>query len=245
MSSELLIALISGVVALIAAALAIWGQLRSTQLGAKLQALGLAEEARLKTEEAMAGYREPLARAAFELQSRLYNILEKHLFMNHFDKGNERERTYVIDNTAFLVAQYLAWTEIIRRDIQYIDLGQDGQTRDLAHLQEKIHVLFLTDRFERTFRIFAGEQRAIGERMIRDATKGPECIGYAAFLTKLAQAPDPLLDYVREDARQLSTMLQTARPRLVALQNALIDLLAFLDPDFIRFPKERRAKVVE
>jgi hypothetical protein len=31
---------------------------------------------------------------------------------------------------------------------------------------------------------------------------------------------------------------------MVGLQNALIDLLAFLDPQFIRFPQERRSKVV-
>src|SRR5215471_12874053 len=34
-----------------------------------------------------------------------------------------------------------------------------------------------------------------------------------------------------------------ARPRLIAFTNALIDLLQFLDPDFVRFPKERRTKV--
>jgi hypothetical protein len=45
--------------------------------------------------------------------------------------------------------------------------------------------------------------------------------------------------------RDLSAQLTIARPRLVALQNALVDLLTFLDPDFIRFPQERRTKVIE
>jgi hypothetical protein len=81
--------------------------------------------------------------------------------------------------------------------------------------------------------------------MIRDAERGPECAGYAAFLDQLAKAPDPLLEPIREDVRNLSTQFQDARSRLRALQNALIDLLAFLDPNFIRFPEERRKKVIK
>jgi hypothetical protein len=64
------------------------------------------------------------------------------------------------------------------------------------------------------FRVFAGEQRAVGERMIRNGTRGPECIGYGAFLDQLAKAPDPLLEPVRQDVRDLSIQLAVARPRL-------------------------------
>ena len=244
MKAELLVALISGAVALSSGALAVWGQSRSAQLSVKVEDLRQAEQRRIESEKALSHYREPLARAAYDLQSRLYNILEQGLIPVYFDNGDERERSYVVDNTAFLVAQYFAWTEIIRRDIQYINLGQDKQTRQLARLQDDIYALFQTDRFDRMFRVFAGEQRAIGERMIRDGTRGPECAGYGTFLDQLTKAPDPLLEPVRQDVRNLSTQLAIARPRLVALQNALIDLLAFLDPDFIRFPKERRTKVI-
>jgi hypothetical protein len=239
---ELLVALISGAVALFSGALAVWGQFKSARLSAQLEEVRLAQQRRIESEKTLSRYREPLARAAYDLQSRFYNILEQGLIVAYFDNGGERERSYVVNNTAFLVAQYLAWTEIIRRDIQYINLGQDEQTRQLARLQDDIYALFQTDRFDRTFRVFAGEQRAIGERMIRDGTRGPECAGYGAFLDQLAKAPEPLLEPVRADVRILSTHLAPVRPRLVALQNALVDLLAFLDPDFIRFPKERRTK---
>ena len=245
MKTELLVAMISGAVALSAGALAVWGQFRSARLAAEMEELRLAEQRHIESEKALSRYREPLARAAYDLQSRLYNILEQGLIAAYFDNGDERERSYVVDNTAFLIAQYLAWTEIIRRDIQYIDLGQDEETRKLARLQDGIYAIFQTDRFNRIFRIFAGEQRAIGERMIRDAERGPECAGYAAFLDQLAKAPDPLLEPIREDVRNLSTRFQDARPRLGALQNALIDLLAFLDPNFIRFPADRRNKVIK
>ena len=70
------------------------------------------------------------------------------------------------------------------------------------------------------------------------------CLGYAAFLDELSLAADPMLGAIREDVASLNTDLERARPRLVALQIALISLLAFLDPEYIRFPKDRRSKVV-
>jgi hypothetical protein len=243
-TTDLAIALISGAVALAAGCLAVWGQFRSTRLSAELEDLRLAEQRRMDSEKALSRYREPLARSAYDLQSRLYNILEQGLIEAYFNNGEERERTYVVENTTFLFAQYLAWTEIIRRDIQFIDLGQDEQTRELARLQDDIYSLLQTDGFGRHFRIFAGEQRAIGESMICDGVRGLECVGYAAFLNGLATFQESLLEPIREDVRSLSARLPEAHPRLVALQNALIDLLEFLDPDFLRFPKERRWKVL-
>lgn len=203
----------------------------------------LAEQRRLESEKNIARYREPLARAAYDLQSRLYNILEQNLIKKYFDNGDERERAYVVDNTTFLIAQYFAWTEIIRHEIQLLNLGDDEQTRRLARLQDDIYSLFQTDRFSRILRVFAGEQRAIGERMVREGPRGPECLGYAACLDLFAGGGDTLVEALRSDVRGLSDRLEEGRVRIAALQHALIDLLAFLDPAFVRFPQERRRKV--
>jgi hypothetical protein len=243
MQIELIIALLSGAVALVGALIAVFGQLRSARFASELEALQQAEQRRLDTEKVVARYREPLARAAYDLQSRLYNILQQHLIETYLRDGDPREQAYVVDNTAFLVAQYFAWTEIIRRDIQHIDLGQDDQTRKLARLQDHIYGLFQSDDYDRVLRVFAGEQRAIGERMIQEGSRGLECAGYATFLDRIATSPDPLLEPIREDVRRLTTQLDNARPRLVALQHALIDLLSFLDPQHIRFPESRCTKV--
>lgn len=245
MRMELIIAVISGAVALFSAGIALWGQTRTTRLAAELETLRLADQRRFEAERTAARYREPLGRAAYDLQSRLYNILRQNLLPVYYDQGDDRERSYVVDNTSFLVAQYFAWTEIVRRDIQYIDLGQDEQTRRLARLQDEIYSLFQTDRFGRHFRVFAGEQRAIGERMIKEGPRGLECLGYAAYLDQVTKSNDRLIEAMRSDVRSLSANLSQARPRLVALQHALIDLLEFLDPDFVRFPKDRRSKVPE
>jgi hypothetical protein len=142
-----------------------------------------------------------------------------------------------------LIAQYFAWTEIIRKEIQFIDLGENVQTRRLTRLRDSIYSLWQTDSLHPLFMIFAGEQRAIGENLIVEGPRGPECIGYAAFLSSSAHLEDHLLAALRSDTLQLSTLLSAARPRLVNLQHALIDLLAFLDPAGIRFPLDRRSKV--
>jgi hypothetical protein len=243
MGTELVVAIISGVVALSSAAIAIWGQHRATLMAADLQKLRLAEQQRLESEKTISHYREPLARAAYALQSRLFNILELRMITVYLDNGSEREQSYVVDNSAYLIAQYFAWTEIIRQDIQYIDLGEDEQTRKLAGLQDNIYALFQTDKYYHIFRVFAGEQRAIGEWMLTSDANGPECIGYAEFLDNIQSRPHTLIDALRDDVRALSGHLDAARPRLVALQNALIEMLDFLDPEFIRFPEKSRSKV--
>src|ERR1051325_3451115 len=118
MKTELIVAIISAVVALSSAAVAIFGQLKSTRLQADLEELRTAETRRFESERAVAKFREPLANAAYDLQSRLFNILERNLLQRYVKGGNERTRSYVIDNTTYVIAQYLAWTEIIRREIQ-------------------------------------------------------------------------------------------------------------------------------
>jgi hypothetical protein len=153
MRTEVLVAIIAAAVALASAGFTLWGQARTTRLAAQLENLRLVEQRRFEAERTAARYREPLARAAYDLQSRLYNILQQNLLAVYFDKGDERERSYVVDNTTFLVAQYFAWTEIVRRDIQYIDLGRDEQTRRLARLQDDIYSFFQTDRYSRLFRV--------------------------------------------------------------------------------------------
>jgi hypothetical protein len=95
--AALLVGLISGAVALAAAGIAVWGQFKIARFAAQQKV----EERKVDTEKTMSRYREPLARAAYDLQSRLYNILKQGLITVYFDNGDKRERAYVIDNTAF------------------------------------------------------------------------------------------------------------------------------------------------
>lgn len=243
MKSDIFVALLSAVVALVAASVTIWGQVKVARVAAGLEDLRVSEQRRLDKEQVTARYREPLAHAVNDLQSRLYNILQQRFLEEFFDKGDDRSQSYVVNNTVFLIAQYFAWTEIVRRDIQYIDLGHDQQTGRLARLRDEVYTLFQTDELGRVLRVFAGEQRAIGERMVQVGPRGLECIGYGAFLDRTQAGIDDLTRALMADVRALHVSLPLARPRLIALQHALINLLEFLDPDYIRFPKDRRSKV--
>ena len=143
-----------------------------------------------------------MGRAAYDLQSRIFNIVagpdndhpQRGRFLEvYLGGGDERTRNYAIKNTLYLIAQYFAWTELVRWDIQFIDLGVDEETRRLTWLQDNIYSPWQSDNYTPLLRIFAGEQRAIGERLIREGTRGPECMGYAAFLNFYKANPDPLL----------------------------------------------------
>ena len=243
MEAPVIAASIAAIAAVMSATFAARTQLRVARLNAKLLRDSAKEERINDHERAVARYREPLGHAAYDLQSRLFNILKQGLIDKYVNRGDERSRFYVINNTIFLIAQYFAWTEIIRKEIQFIDLGENESSRRLARLRDNIFNLWQTDSFHPLMRVFAGEQRAIGEHMIAEGVRGPECMGYAKFLENAASIEDTLINALKSDVHQLSTSLPAARPRLIALQHALIDLLLFLDPEYIRFPIDRRTKV--
>src|SRR5271165_220860 len=244
MNVTIIAAIISAVVALAAAVIAIVGQVRVKRVEAQLALQKADADRRAEIEKTAQKFREPLGRAAYDLQSRIYNIVKSDFLNAYLENGDERTKSYAIRNTLFVIAQYFAWTELVRREIQFIDLGADERTRKLSELQDSIYSIWQTNAYgDPLFRIFAGEQRAIGERLIRNDPRGPECMGYASFLDFYKEHRDPLLCAVEADVATLGASLPRALPRLVALHHALVDLLDFLDPSFVRFPQRNRTKL--
>ena len=151
MEVQLTVALIAGAVALASAA----GTILSSRRNAEQAAVNSQEIEQLKIDydrfkaatqkqSEISRFSEPLARSAYDLQSRLYNILKQGLVEAYLVRGNDREKSYVTNNTVFLVGQYLCWTELDRREIQYIDLGESSKTRELLRLQDTIYALWGT-----------------------------------------------------------------------------------------------------
>jgi hypothetical protein len=195
-----------------------------------------------KRRKEVSAFSEPLTRATYDLQSRLFNIIKQNFAGTYLQHGSEREKEYVVENTTFLICQYFCWTEIARKEIQFIDLGEHERTRKLTHLQDTIQNILGSDEHSSSFRIFAGEQRAAGEALIKEGSRGSECIGYGTFLKVLPRGTNPLIDIIRNDVRKLATDVARAEGRLRKFQNLLIELLDMLDPDHVRFPAERRSK---
>lgn len=197
--------------------------------------------AQQRSAEIISRYSEPLAYAAFDLQSRLYNI-RRGRFMWASDIPSQYRKL----NTLWLIGQFLAWVEIVRRDIQIIDLGDLRKTTLLQrHLLNVSSIMSSTaKRVEGFPRIFRGEQRAIGELMATERRVGDQqrgdCLGYAQFTNRFLE-PDFGMTFGDLAATLDGWMNAAPFPdvgghRLVLVQRTLIDLIDFLDPDWVRFP---------
>jgi hypothetical protein len=82
MKTELIVALIAGAVALASAGGTVWSSQRtnSNELAIKrLEIDNEASKAAAQRQNEMSRFSEPLARSAYDLQSRLYNILRQDL----------------------------------------------------------------------------------------------------------------------------------------------------------------------
>jgi hypothetical protein len=235
------------VVAILAAAVSFSSAVYTTRLQSRL-----AEESREKSKaeqlkELMGRYRDPLLHSAFELQSRLYNIAKLEFLDNYHRDGKPDEKAYAVDNTLYVIGEYLGWVEIMRREVRFLDLGDELKNRDWNECLLGVREAFLdTGIGEPVLRLFKGEQRAIGEVMIREeegeGNRGLECIGYAEFVARLE---DPSFNRwftrLRGDIEAL--LDEGRRVRLVALQNALIALVDQLDPRCVYFKPELRQKL--
>ena len=91
----------------------------------------------------------------------------------------------------------------------------------------------MTEAHAAPFRLFRGQQRAIGELMISGSPRdgGAECLGFATF-TRCLRDPEfaSWFDALREDIDLIARERGRHEDRLRMLQGALVDLIEFLDP---------------
>lgn len=197
-------------------------------------------------------YREPLLHAAFNLQTRLYNIASPtHRFLERFlTNGSPAEAEYARLNSVYLLGQYLCWSEILRRESQFIDPVDVQRDREVMACMEEVRDV-LSDSFtftDPTLRVFRGEQRAIGEVLLTRTDNpsdrvGPrwDCLGYAAFV-KAQDDKDTARWFTTllDDVDRLTEGPEEHRERLVALQHALLKLINLLDPSGDRVSTQLR-----
>ena len=196
----------------------------------------------------VARYRDPLLYAAFDLRSKLHSIATRHALCDGPDFRG-RDRTYQWDYTLFVICQYLGWAEVLRRGIQFIDLGKSKSNQKLAELLFSITSAFATEYInDTTLWLERGVQRAIGELMISvpATSDGPfDCIGYATFYAR-RQDDAKFADWLRRVEPGLEGLTSCAghqTERLVVLHNRLTDLVEFLDKEAVRFPSKLRERL--
>jgi hypothetical protein len=209
-----------------AAVLSAFVAVRQSKMAERLAELDRAEQA----EAILKRYREPLAAAAFDLQSRLYNILR----MDFFEKFSGEERgDEALTTTLFRLAQYFGWTEILRRDIQFLSFPEDEDTQRVAGLQSKIARCFLTDEHGPALMIWNDEQRALGELMIVEEHGKVLCMGYAKFRNDQDGTFAPWRERLRKELGD-----PHARDRLREVQHLLCQLVETLDSRRLRYTQD-------
>lgn len=189
-------------------------------------------------------YQEPLVRAAYELQSRIWNVLQRD-FLRAFPSE--------VESTAWLFGQYLGWVEILRRELQFLPLS-DEKRREVQDAIYKAASACASDRFaDEHFRIFRSTQRGLGELMIcqgadAEGRQRSDCLGLAAFKKQLDDSDSDLHEWLApliSDLRSLADGAGIGRVRLTKLQRALIDLINAVDPDYVRFPNFRDRVILD
>jgi hypothetical protein len=184
-------------------------------------------------------FREPLLQAAFNLQARIYNIVALRFFQRlAHSTSPPHEREYAFENTLYLLGQYFCWVEILRRESQFLDPRSNTRNREVAQRLERVRDVFAASdgQAETVFRLFRGEQRAIGEVMFDPSSSSAaglprwECIGYAAFAEKVAS--EPMARWFSRLRSDLGVLIAESgrTARLIEIQHALLDLIRSLDP---------------
>lgn len=231
MDAGVVVALIALAGAIAAAGVSLYGQLHAQEVAARHDA-----------EDVLARYQAPLATAAYELQGRIYNIVVLGFLRKYYLDGDEAQRTYAVENTLYVLAQFLGWSEILTREIQFLSFADTDRTRAVARRQQEVVEVLQSDdpALGRPFLIWRGEQRAIGERMIERDRRRLHCLGYAGFLDRDEAAFGRWLGRLERDIAEVS---DTPSLRLRKLQHALVDLIRELDPERVRYADERLQKI--
>jgi len=229
---ESLLNVLAIVLSLASVGLSGWFSVRTARLS---HDLAEERELRLETQSAIKAAErvyEPLAQAAAELQSRIYNIVETGWV--DIQKRYSSHGDYAISSTAFLFAHYFGWIEA-RRQAVLSSSGEGGRDESVQrHIDGVLKVLRRSEG-SGAFLFFTTEQRAIGELMLEWEQVGdtgiriPKVLGYAAFLDRYRDEESFRSWFAPVDAG-LDAVSAGDHQRLLAIQHALVDLIDELDP---------------
>ena len=223
MDTALVVASISGAVALASAGFTGWAQLRMSRRDIEARATERRSEAKV----ALDRYRGPLLDAAWQFGDRIDNIRNR-AFLNYLAENTGRADD-VKSTTLFRMAYYLGWREVLRTQVQLLRFENAEDTRLVATFINDVTWVLASDRVDSTWPIWSDEQRAVGELMI--GQPGPTSAsvrGIAAFRTQYSESFSPWLERF---AQTLLGNAAASSERLRLLQWALCGLVTQLDEE--------------
>ena len=249
MDAEIVAALIAGAVAIASAVLGIRNDRRLNALGiegekevADHQAI-LAERAgeKERIRQELLRWANPVLDAVEGLESRLDNILNKGLYQAlHKDRKNRRVKPdwavsydYVLPTTLFLFANYFAWIRLLQERLSY-ELFESEEVEKLFFdaLWEVTKALSDwpragVDGGGRDAQVFALQQRAIGQAVVRRDTETPRPMTVPEFLSAYGDRDEPTFNAILEPLRELVEDLERGTKRWARLSLTLAELRDF------------------
>jgi hypothetical protein len=224
MNTALVVASISGAVALLSAALSGWTRLHV----AKLERAGKAAERRSDAKVVLDRYRGPLLDAAWQLGDRVDNIRNSRFF-DYLSRRSGRKQDAKL-TTLFRFAYYLGWREFVRTEVQLLRFENEEDTRLVAGFLNDVTWVLASDKLDGTWAMLWGdEQRGIGELMTERAPGASSIVrGHAAFHRDYDKIFAPWMERFASDL--LSPAVVKSK-RLRLMQWALYGLVQQLDEE--------------
>jgi hypothetical protein len=211
--TALVVALISGAVAIFSAIMSLRAQM----------AVEKRKEA-ATAKEVLERYRGPLLDAAWLLGDRIDNIRHRGFL---YYLGTERAPDVRL-TTLFRFASFFGWREVLRVRTQLLRFEKAEDTRRVADFLGAVALVLASDRFDgRRGMLWADEQRGIGELMIENEDRSV-VRGHAAFHRDYDKLLAPWMD--RFGAEVVSATAMDSE-RLMLLQWALYGLVHLLDQE--------------
>jgi hypothetical protein len=93
-------------------------------------------------------YSDPLLVTAHDLQDRLWELLETRI--TKFDRENPNGKENLELFTCYLLAQFLAWIQILKVNTQFLAFSEDKSTSNLRKVLYKISDELSTSRYDRS-----------------------------------------------------------------------------------------------
>jgi hypothetical protein len=196
-----------------------WSQQRQREVEARVR------ERREQEERISSRYVMPFLIAAEELQSRLYNVLEREglgPFRRRYPDGRHAEETL------YLVAQYFAFEPFLYRYTAY------GSDQEAIRLLRAVRSAFATtDIPVGPWTVFRPMQQGLGKLVVDLVGDEPHAIGLWAFTERLATlGDDPViaesLDVLRE-ATSVTDLTDATRWRLGTVQQRVVDVVEYFE----------------
>jgi hypothetical protein len=217
--------------------------------------IGIAELARRSASESARArqrveqFQEPLLAAAYELQSRLWNILCGNFLQQYARQGrSDLEERYAVDSTVWLVAQYFGCMELVRREAPFVPVANIKDRGQLQARLDAVRGAFASDATitGSVFRVHRAWQRAIGEVMIvrdpqSDGLPRTRCMGFAEFTKELDDSGSEVSKWCSELMKDVEIRIDdpASFDRVREVQHALVRLVELLDPDSRYYPNAR------